>query len=114
VALWHRGLESSVICAGDLDAGVAPRLQEAIAMAVETAPVTLRVDCTGVSVVTTAGFDVLAAAKRICRERGIAFELVTADAVARILDALGWDAGGDDLCFPPEVEAAIKRVMSFN
>lgn len=73
IAVWHSGPLSHVKCSGEIDATTAGELERAFSIVIETAPTAILLHGEEISLLTSAGVEVLVDGVRECRRRNIEF-----------------------------------------
>ena len=104
--------EVRVACAGELDISGTPRLRRAIARAMGDGPKDLHLDLRGLSLVTSAGIEIILETVAQCREDDVKLRLSCSRVVRRVLDLVGlWWVGvvDDGLSIEQHVKGALRN-----
>ncbi len=116
ISIWHRGLESRLICSGEIDITTAPKLQDAVELVLETRPSILYIDWVAVSFVAIAGVEVLLRTKSLCERNGVVLRIAMSRSSRRVLDMLGCGdiSGHEDPSASRDVADELRNMMSLN
>ena len=117
ITMSHTVSETRLVCRGEIDVTTVQTLAHALETVMTTNPPVLFVDWRSVSFVALAGVDMLSAAARECRAKGIKLHLAPSDPARRVLDIVGWtwiEEAPDEYALPRAVEDALVRALSMN
>ncbi len=99
-----------ICCRGALDLVPAERLREAVGLELERGAPTLVLDCSEVSLLTSAGITALVDAASGCRDAGITLEMAFSPHARRVLDLVGlWWLGVIDDGI--SIHASLQRAL---
>jgi anti-sigma B factor antagonist len=109
--IWHEDGLSTIVCRGELDVSTSNKLREAVSIALERAPTTLKLDCNGVRFLSAAGITVLVDSLVECRAAGTKLDLELSTQARRVLDIVGlWWLGivEDGVAIHVSLQQALK------
>ena len=89
ISVHHREHTSVIECAGDLDLMPAEKLRETFEACLDGAPDRVVLDCSGVTLLSSAGITALVDTAIGCRERDIPLDLRLSPHARKVLDLVG-------------------------
>ena len=111
LSIEHLSDRSIVSCSGALDPLPAEKLREAVEAAVDAGTPRLVVDCSAVTLLTSAGITALVDTAIRCKELGIALDFELSKQVRRVLDLVGlWWLGviDDGIAVHSSLQRALR------
>lgn len=98
---------------GEIDITSVPKVEEAIELVLDTRPSLLYLDWSSVSLLTSAGVEVLLRTASRCTQQRVQLVVAVSDHAKRILDIVAQNEtlGDEDLVTPLGVEEATRRVL---
>jgi len=89
ISMEHSAGRTTIRCSGELDVSTCKDLQAALRKALLAKPSALQLDCTGISLLTSAGIKCLVEAEVACRTRSIDLDMSLSPEARKVIDLVG-------------------------